>query len=322
LFSGIGGIDLGLERAGFEVVWFCERDEYCQTVLAKHWPGLPIYDDATKLPDDLPPVDVITAGFPCQPVSYAGRRKAQDDDRWLWPYVENIICTLRPRGVLLENVPGLFTAGFDDVIGGLAACGYDAEWDCIPAAAVGAPHRRDRVFIIATPCDVATDSAHGGWDDPMAYASGTGPHRAIREVVEGQAGRSRNPNLAGPCGRGGGALVANADCVRMERPRAEQPTTRAFGVGEVVADAASERHAGSGQCGKRGDAPQAGTREAGVPIASGEREKWPPEPGVGRVADGIPARVDRLRALGNAVVPQVAEYVGHQLARMMGVRNA
>ena len=135
LFAGIGGIDLGLERTGyFRTAWVCERDPYCQRVLAKHWPDVPVYDDVADIGDDTPAVDVIAAGFPCQPVSHAGQRKAQDDERWLWPHVERCIGVLRPRVVLLENVAGLFTAGFDDVIGGLAACGYAAEWDCIPAA--------------------------------------------------------------------------------------------------------------------------------------------------------------------------------------------
>jgi DNA (cytosine-5)-methyltransferase 1 len=295
LFTGIGGIDLGLERAGFRVAWMCERDEYCQRVLAKHWPDVPIYDDATNLPDDVERVDVLTAGFPCQPVSYAGRRNAQDDERWLWPHVENIIRALRPRGVLLENVPGLFTAGFDDVIGGLAACGYDAEWDCIPAAAVGAPHRRDRVFVIAAPYEVATGGDINGWPNPMEDTSGPRSHRTVGGELAQPAGLKGHADAAGPCG--------SRDS-------------------EAMAYAASERRSGSRQLVQRGNATQDATRETGLSLASRERRQWPPEPDVGRVADGVPNRVDRLRALGNAVVPQVAEYVGHQLARMMGVRDA
>lgn len=287
LFTGIGGIDLGLERAGFRVAWMCERDEYCQRVLAKHWPGVPIYDDATNLPDDVERVDVITAGFPCQPVSYAGRRNAQDDERWLWPHVENIIRALRPRGVLLENVPGLFTAGFDDVIGGLAACGYDAEWDCIPAAAVGAPHRRDRVFIVAAQSGVANVSPAGEWcPTPMAYAAGAG-----LEGADGQSGVEQRPGC----------------CASREVPMAY-----AAGIGQQ----------GQGQPFHTGYTAPHTSGETGQSQHGRKSRQWPPEPDVGRVADGVPNRVDRLRALGNAVVPQVAEYVGHQLARMMGVCDA
>jgi DNA (cytosine-5)-methyltransferase 1 len=372
LFTGIGGIDLGLERAGFRVAWMCERDAYCQRVLTKHWPGVPIYDDATNLPDDVERVDVLTAGFPCQPVSYAGRRNAQQDERWLWPYVQDCISVLRPRGVLLENVPGLITAGFDDVLGGLAACGYDAEWDCIPAAAVGAPHLRDRIFVIATPCDAATDSAHGGWDDPMAHADihgpcgtigaemarpqtrGGGPYPEAARPSGGRQGAtvsdttSTGPQGHGghewpnPCGhlaarsasdgKGAACAVADADDSGNRTPgrgdngRAAhderwegQSLSGPSGCGATMADASGFGQPRQGEPIHTGHSAADGEGETGQSVHDGVRNVWPPEPDVGRVADGIPARVDRLRALGNAVVPQVAEYVGHQLARIMGV---
>ena len=273
LFTGIGGIDLGLERTGlFKTAWMCERDPYCQRVLAKHWPGVPIYDDATNLPDDVERVDVITAGFPCQPVSYAGRRNAQQDERWLWPYVEQCIRVLRPRGVLLENVPGLLTAGFDDVLSGLAACGYDAEWDCIPAAAVGAPHLRDRVFIIATP--------RAEFRRNLADRHDPGPRDTVRPGWD--APWNGRAHVADAYGSLGGAARPAGEAVC--RPR------------EIE------------RLGRRG----------GPLRESGKDGIWAAQPNVGRVANGISHRVDRLRALGNAVVPQVAEHVGRQLARMMG----
>lgn len=296
LFAGIGGIDLGLERTGyFRTAWVCERDPYCQRVLAKHWPDVPVYDDVADIGEDTPAVDVIAAGFPCQPVSHAGRRKARDDERWLWPHVERCISVLRPRGVLLENVPGLFTAGFGDVIGGLAACGYAAEWDCIPAAAVGAPHRRDRVFIVAARPDVANVSTNEPWDCPMEDTGSARPQGAIGSVMAGTGGRGLYPDAAGPSGA-----------------RNQQ----------AMADAAGAGHTGPWEHRKRCDPQAHGAGEAGVPVASSFGQKWAAEPDVGRVANGVPGRVDRLRALGNAVVPQVAEYVGHQLARVMGVANA
>jgi len=271
LFAGIGGIDLGLERTGlFQTAWFCERDPYCQRVLEKHWPGVPIYSDVREIDDSCPEVDVIAAGFPCQPVSHAGRRKAQDDERWLWPEVERYVRVLRPRGLLLENVPGLLTAGFDDVLGGLAACGYDAEWDCIPAAAVGAPHLRDRVFIIATPmADAPQLQRDGGDDNP-------GECPQAQSLPESGNGSWPSP-------------MADAECSRQrEQGQPRRPI-----------------HPAAGPAG-----------QVHRPVNDGI---WAAEPNVGRVANGIPHRVDRLRALGNAVVPQVAEYVGHQLARIMGV---
>jgi len=150
-FSGIEGIGLGLERAGMTCRWQVEIDPYCLAVLRKHWPDVPKYGDIRALTgDELEPVDLICGGFPCQPVSLAGRRRGAADERWLWPEFARLLRVLRPRFALLENVPGLLAGGgMAEVLGDLAALGFDAEWDCIPAAAVGAPHLRYRVFICA-----------------------------------------------------------------------------------------------------------------------------------------------------------------------------
>ena len=240
LFAGIGGIDLGLERVGFRTAWFCERDKFCQQVLAKHWPSVPCYDDVQDLGEDTPRVDVLAGGFPCQPISNAGKRLAQADERWLWPEVARLIRILRPRALLLENVAALLGRGFDDVISDLATRGYDAEWDCIPAAAVGAPHRRDRVFVVAYPND-------------------EGPPRHRQPPPDHQCGAQE---------------------------------------GHVAASSASQAHGGEQR----------------------NPTKWATEPKVGRMDNGIPRRVDRLRSLGNAVVPQVAEVVGRRLMEV--VRDA
>ena len=150
LFSGIGGLELGLERAGMKVVWQVERDEFCRRVLAKHWPDVQRFEDVHDVgAHNLEPVDLICGGFPCQPVSVAGKRKAQDDERWLWPEFARIIRELRPRYALMENVPGLLVRGIGDVLGDLAEIGYNAEWECLSAGAFGAPHRRERVFLVA-----------------------------------------------------------------------------------------------------------------------------------------------------------------------------
>jgi len=153
LFSGVGGIDLGLERSGMEVVWQCERDPFCRQVLNKNWPGVPCYDDVRDVDEKAPKVDLICGGPPCQPVSHAGRRKGAEDERWLWPEFVRVIRAVRPRWVLVENVPGLLSIDAGRLFGGvlrdLAESGYDADHDCISAAALGAPHIRDRVFIVA-----------------------------------------------------------------------------------------------------------------------------------------------------------------------------
>jgi DNA (cytosine-5)-methyltransferase 1 len=260
LFSGVGGFDLGLERAGHRIVWQVEIDPFCRAVLAKHWPDVPRYEDVHDVgAHNLEPVELVCAGFPCQPVSLAGKQLAQDDPRWLWPQVARIVRELRPDYVLLENVPGLLVRGMGDVLGDLAALGYDAEWESIPAAALGAPHLRYRVFVVAYPNDRQLGL------EPIAFAGG---------------GHAAEPTRDGEDG-----AVANPAGERLEG----RPTPR-HEVGEGGVRLLS---AGRGE--------PSGTHQ------------WSTEPEVGRVAHGVPARVDRLRALGNAVVPQVAEFIGHAL---------
>jgi len=157
LFSGIGGFSLGLERAGFETVAFCEIDKKCHKVLNKHWPNVPIFEDVCTLTKELLDergitVDVICGGFPCQDISLAGKGAGIEGERsGLWTEYARIISELRPKFVIVENVTALLSRGLDRVLGDLAEIGYDAEWHCIPASAVGLPHARDRIWIIAYP---------------------------------------------------------------------------------------------------------------------------------------------------------------------------
>ena len=158
LFSGIGGFSLGLERSGgFETVAFCEIEDFPRRVLAKHWPKVPCYHDikdltAARLAADGIAVDAICGGFPCQDVSSAGQRAGLLGDRsGLWFEFARLIGEIRPRVVFVENVAELLDNGMGDVLGSLSSIGYDAEWHCIPASYVGAPHIRDRVWIVAHP---------------------------------------------------------------------------------------------------------------------------------------------------------------------------
>ncbi|HEX5994088.1 MAG TPA: DNA cytosine methyltransferase [Jiangellales bacterium] len=274
LFAGIGGLDLGLERAGMTVVGQVEIDPFCQRVLAKHWPEVPRHDDvrtavAWWLGRTRPALDVVAGGFPCQPVSVAGKRRAQDDERWLWPAAWAVIRDLRPRYAILENVPGLLARGMGDVLGDLAAIGYDAEWDCVPAAAVGAPHRRDRVFIVAYPDGESVRVRAGEATGAAGGDEGPPPER---QRVRADAGSS-------------GDVLADA---QGERRRARRP-----GLGHA-----------------HGPPPYTFAAQSPPRSTVGQRGWWATEPNVGRVAHGVPGRVDRLRALGNAVVPQVAEHIG------------
>lgn len=165
LFSGIGGLDLGLARAGLgPVLWQVESDEYCRRVLARHWPNTERFDDVRTLdPQTLTPVDVICGGFPCQPVSQAGKRLGADDDRWLWPAFARTISVLRPAAVIIENVLGLLSRGLRTVLADIAALGFDAEWATLSAASLGAPHLRHRLFVVATDPDRISVREQPGW---------------------------------------------------------------------------------------------------------------------------------------------------------------
>jgi len=268
LFSGIGGIDLGLERAGMSVKWQVEIDGFCRGILAKHWPDVERFEDVRNVgAHNLAAVDVVAGGFPCQDVSLAGKRAGLEGKRsTLWSEFARIIRELRWRWVLAENVPGLLSSDdgrfFGSVLWDLAASGYDAEWDCIPASACGAPQRRDRVWIVA---------------HAQGLGSRHGMHSSTLQGAEPRLGLRRS---ATRCSKADTSAIV-ADCAgtsafQMLRERGWQP-------GEP-------RRSGGGSWGH-----------------------WAVEPAVGRVANGIPRRVDRLKALGNAVVPQVVELIGRAI---------
>jgi DNA (cytosine-5)-methyltransferase 1 len=244
LFSGIGGIDLGLERAGHRVLWHSEIDNYACRVLKKHWPEIPNLGDVKKINwSEVPNVDIIAGGYPCQPFSQAGKRKGKEDPRHLWPYVLDAIRAIRPRYALMENVRGHLSLGFGDVLADLAGCGYSAEWQIISAASVGAPHRRDRLFFVAY---------------PEIFGGNGRRNQSDSETVSGRSALQSKT-------RGSGGIMAYPEVFGGDEG--------AFG------------------------------------------SWWQTEPGMGRVAHGIPARVDKLRGLGNAVVPYVAELVGRLISQ-------
>lgn len=328
LFTGIGGIDLGLDRAGLECRWQVEIDPYCQTVLKEHWPNVPKFGDIRELGEiDLEPVDLIAGGFPCQPFSNAGKRRGVDDERWLWPEFARIVRLLRPRYVLVENVPGLLAGrGMAEVLGDLAALGFDAEWECIPAAAVSAPHLRWRVFVVA----------YSVGKSVRVQAGSLGSAPGAREGEGTQRQRLRPDIGAGGAGAGD---VADADGRRLEGIGSsglldgERPALGNDVDGRHSAVADTERNGSQGIVAARpatGAAVRGGALAAAEEFAerSGLREAepggfrwgrlgnsdwWAVEPDVGRVANGVPSRVDRLRSLGNAVVPQVAEAIGRMI---------
>lgn len=209
LFSGIGGLDLGLEWAGFETKWFCEIEKFPQAVLRKHWPHVPIIEDVrdVKPSESVQRVDVIAGGFPCQDISWAGKGRGIDYDlseqegtrSGLWWEMWRVIRDLRPRYVVAENVPALTHRGLDIVLGSLAEIGYDAEWQTISAAGVGAPHIRERVFIVAYP-----NNKHGRWKERGGVGGGVqGKRGESPEVGSTKAGNVAHGHDAGLEGREG-----------------------------------------------------------------------------------------------------------------------
>lgn len=218
LFSGIGGFSLGLERAGFKTVAFCEIDPWCRRVLAKHWPGVPIYDDVRNLDaarlraDGIERIDAICGGFPCQDISLAGKGAGLEGERsGLWREYSRLLGELRPRYAIVENVGALRARGLAAVLADLAALGFDAEWHAIPAAAVGAPHLRDRVWIVAA----AADPVCGGWGGlsegrPVREAGQRGPAASGIAADADSLGVRFEPGRGEPEQRAG-ALLARAD---------------------------------------------------------------------------------------------------------------
>lgn len=324
LFSGVGLLDLGLEWAGYRTVQLCELDSYCQRILTERFPGVPVHGDANTITPAA--CDVVAAGFPCQPASVAGLGLGTEDPRWLWPAVARTILLARPRYVILENVPGLVGRGLiGHVLRDLAAAGFDADWTTFAAAQVGAPHLRFRWWLVAAhPDRVRVWDEHGGFFRPgwgteaLAWA-----HGQTRPLAH-------TPRDAGP-----GESTAR----RTKRER-----TRTGSQPIALADADGERRDGrAGQlgAGRRGEPTDGGSE---VPDTYGERSQrtnepgdqdtkreatpgvrweacgsggwWSSERGLGRVAPRQPHRVDRLRALGNGVVPQCAELVGLRLRQL------
>ena len=326
LFSGIGGIDIAAEWAGFKTVCFVEIDKYCQKVLRKHWPNTPIiervqdvtkeriqeimensrcqYDEGQLLqreyekaskerttvtlerPDSTPRnsgVTLISGGFPCQPHSVAGKREGALDERNLWPEFRRVIGEIRPRWVMAENVPGIFSSDagrfFGTILNDLAEMGYFTGWATYGAVDVGALHRRNRVFIVGWNTESyggnkvgevqeRETTIPGGIGETLAYSAQRQDNGRERGNVEGEASKGR--------------------CFHATPDPSSQD----------VADTNGERlqgHGGLSECGGQWLTWQGDTAL---------KEIWESEPNVGRVAHGIPSRVDRLKCLGNAVVPQ------------------
>lgn len=376
LFSGIGGIDLGLERAGMECRWQVEIDPFARRVLTKHWPNVPKYkdvriveafdDESQRLIERVEPIDLLAGGFPCQDISTAGQGIGIIGERsGLWKEFARLVAELRPISILAENVPALRGRGLAMVLQDLWALGYDAEWHCIPACSFGAPHERDRIWIVAYPAGMFREAII--WGEP---------ERTIRRVPEDanlesdgwRPGRARGLDTGYSWQRESALSDADFDAehgnmggYRASAVRGERSKTSDISGSEADSeqDANSDRERFNGGAAtqeqlrqaqgrehSRGDAAHANSAglEVGVgepgddgaeqptaersdsessnayseplvraAIARGERHAWTVEPGVVRMVHGVSSRVDRLRGLGNAVVPQVVEWIGRRI---------
>lgn len=273
LFSGIGGFSLAASWVWgdeLEIVAFCEIDKYCQKVLHKHWPKTPIIDDIRDLNEKTltdsqfdgsseiwQGIDLLTGGFPCQPFSVAGKRQGTADNRYLWPEMYRVIKEFHPRWIIGENVAGFVNMALNDCCTDLEAEGYEVQPLIIPACAVNAPHRRDRVWIVA---NSKFDRRRG----------------------------ENNGNEGKLCG-----------ALQIERPRSANQQQNVADHDRQCCQEQLRGHQLAETTGKR----TLGWQDTAI------RRQWATEPNVGRVAHGIPNRVDRLRGLGNAIVPQVAAVI-------------
>lgn len=274
LFSGIGGLDLAAEWAGFTTVGQCEMSDYPTAVLEKHWPDVPRWRDIRTLTKEgfyertggLRTVDVISGGFPCQPFSVAGKQRGKEDERFLWPEMLRVIRAIRPNCVVGENVPGILKIAARQVVEDLEREGYNAIVFNFEAAAVGAWHRRSRFFFVG-------------------IAEGRLTSDAESERSEGQPS----------------ARTAEQD----EKPWEMQPDA-VYSIGTAIHNTVCGRF---DRDARRRESPE---------LADGRQ--WAAEPGVGRVANGLPCRVERIRALGNAVVPQQEYPIFRALAEELNRR--
>ena len=302
LFSGIGGFSYGLDKVGFKTVAFCEMDEYCKLVLQKHWKGVKIYNDVKELKGEEiikehGTIDIVVGGFPCQPFSIAGARKGTDDNRHLWPEMFRIIKELKPRWVIGENVRGIVSIQngmvFENVCTDLEGEGYEVRAFNIPAAGVGAPHKRERIWIVANSrrtlrqgSELERENANEGEQENANQhqrSSGTPEHNVANTNTRLSEQSNQEVQARGNTLNSSSGDVANTNGERQQ----EQCGT------ESVQKEGNESQRSSSQA-----------RHTG----------WESEPDVGRVAHGLSGRVHRLKALGNSIVPKIAEEIGRAIA--------
>ena len=343
LCSGIGGFALGFEWAGLSrPVLFCDIEPWSRKVLAKHWPDVPIADDVKELANDpdrfIPRTDptktILTAGYPCQPFSVAGKQKGTEDDRHIWPFISQIIAHKRPAFAVFENVYGHIALGLDEVLADLEAQDYATRAFIVPACSVNAPHRRDRLWIIARNVG---NSEHDG----SSAATVSGKHgQDEARCAEGQSASEQSEGASEP---GHDANVGNTSSGRRSgndrRRSGQELANRCEDVADTDNEGSQGRLSGrqdtqwqgehgharcSGathrQSGKDKSKPIAsmGGMADGLPTRMDGFDGWEREPAdIPRVATGIKQRAARLKGLGNAIVPAIAMNIGLTIKAMI-----
>ena len=288
LFSGIGGFSLGLEAAGMETVAFCEKDSFCRKVLAQHWPNVPIHEDIRDLDGQSyrGTVDVVCGGFPCQPFSVAGLRQVKDDDRHLWPEMLRVIRECQPRWVIGENVSGFIRMALDDVCADLEREGYEVRTFILPACAVDAHHRRDRVWIVAHSDELGLEE-HGHREPTQPVKADQRPRSVAHTDSQRELQREGSQPEIGRWSGNGSEEGRNVPDPHDQGLQGRQESRDTRGQGQTTDQ----------------QPPRLGEFSSG--------RDWPPEPDpLRRMAHGVPNRVDRIKALGNSVVPRLVEVIG------------
>ena len=315
LFSGIGGFALAAKwvwEDELDIVGFCEIEKYAQKILSKNFPGVPIYEDITKLNGkDFKNIDLITGGFPCQDISVAGKGAGLEGARsGLWTEMHRIISEVRPRFALIENVPMLIHRGLERVLCDLAEIGYDCEWQIIGADDVGAWHRRKRIWIVAySQCLGRTKGGNKQGNDfkrktPSEFIECSKAQFNAKDVPDtadtnDKTSKNKRRRTSVQPGRSSGRIrtrttdVPDTNSGRIQRYRKEGSRT------ELQTTKSNKNN----------------SKTKSNPM---EQRWWSTEPNVGRVANGIPNRVDRLKGLGNAIVPQVAQIIMERIKESGG----
>ena len=329
LFSGIGGFSLALEKVGFKTIAFCERDEYCRLLLQKHWKGVKIYNDIKKLEgkDIKEKVDILTGGFPCQPYSVAGKQKGTNDDRYLWPEMFRVIKEVQPTFIIAENVRGIINIQdgmvFETVCSDLESEGFEIQPFIIPAAGVNAPHKRERVYIVGyskyngslaskikrrnNKIDAGTKEGTNTTLEPARTSRRTDNEimeNTRRTLRQGTEFSKENENE-----------IAKENADKFER----SSSTSKHHVADSESNTGDERRFENSESESIEERIQIKVRGESRTIRWPKR--WHFEPDVGRVDHGIPGRAHRLRGLGNAIVPQIAEEIGRAIWKVTKNQN-